>query len=167
MTSTLNGTISQVILLPTSILALLVLGCLLLWHCYRRSGLALILISVGVLAVLSMPFTALHLIRTLQTYPAANPAALAQAQAIVVLGGGISHDQPEYAADASSATTLERLRYAAFLYNQHELPILVTGGTPSGGEAEGWVMKRELESLFNVPVRWLEVELTCPGISYQ
>ncbi|MFW7343425.1 YdcF family protein [Pollutimonas sp. H1-120] len=158
MTSTLNGTISQVILLPTSILALLVLGCLLLWRCYRRSGLVLILVSAGVLAILSMPFTALHLIHTLQVYPAVHPADMAKAQAIVVLGGGISHDQPEYAADVSNNATLERLRYTAFLYNQHELPILVTGGTPSGGEAEGWVMKRELESLFNVPVRWLEVE---------
>ncbi|UYO93960.1 YdcF family protein [Pollutimonas sp. M17] len=105
-----------------------------------------------------MPFTSLRLIRSLEVYPAVDPAVLEQARAVVVLGGGISHDQPEYAADVSSRATLERLRYAAFLYNQHDLPILVTGGNPSGGEAEGWVMKRELESLFNVPVRWLETQ---------
>lgn len=116
------------------------------------------LAGIGLLAVLSMPFTSLRLIRSLEVYPAVDPAVLGQARAVVVLGGGISHDQPEYAADVSSRATLERLRYAAFLYNQHDLPILVTGGNPSGGEAEGWVMKRELESLFNVPVRWLETQ---------
>src|SRR3546814_13157363 len=105
-----------------------------------------------------MPFTSLRLIRTLEVYPAVDPAALVQAKAIVVLGGGISHDQPEYAASVSSSATLDRLRYAAFLYNHHEVPIMVTAGHPSGGEAEGWVMKREPESLFNVPVRWLETE---------
>src|SRR5690606_24989698 len=57
-----------------------------------------------------------------------------------------------------NGATLERIRYAAFLYDQHDLPILVTGGSPSGGEAEGWVMKRELETLFNTPVRWLAVK---------
>jgi uncharacterized SAM-binding protein YcdF (DUF218 family) len=114
--------------------------------------------GISLLATLSMPFASLRLIRTLEVHPAAHASDMAQAQALVVLGGGISHDQPEYAADISTNATLQRLRYAAFLHNHYDIPILVTGGSPSGGEAEGWVMKRELESLFNVPVRWLETE---------
>src|SRR5690606_34608148 len=104
------------------------------------------------------PFVAQSLMRSLEVYPAATHSALADAQAIVVLGGGIDHDQPEYAVDVSNGSTLQRIRYAAFLHKQHDLPILVTGGSPSGGEAEGRVMKRELESMFNVPVRWLEAK---------
>ncbi|MGB3290131.1 MAG: YdcF family protein [Burkholderiaceae bacterium] len=154
----MNSLLSQVVLLPGSLLLLLLTGCVLLWSRYRRSGSAAITLGIVTLAVLGMPFTAMHLIRTLEVYPAVSPSDLAQARAIVVLGGGIDHNQPEYAADVSNGFTLERLRYAAFLHNHHDLPILVTGGNPSGGEAEGWVMKRELESLFNVPVRWLEVE---------
>jgi uncharacterized SAM-binding protein YcdF (DUF218 family) len=156
--STLNNLISQLVLLPTSPLFLLVLGSLLFWGRFRRSGWVLILAGISLLAILSMPFTALHLIRTLQVYPSVQPSEMTKVQAIAVLGGGIRHDQPQFAADASNGFTLERLRYAAFLHNHHDLPILVTGGSPSGGEAEGWVMKRELESLFNVPVRWLETE---------
>ncbi len=158
MTWTLNNLLSQAVLLPGSLLALLVLGGLLALARYRRTGTACIVLSIGLLSILSTPFTSLRLIRLLEIYPAVHPVALAKAQAIVVLGGGISHNQPEYAADVSNPATLERLRYAAFLHNHHDLPILVTGGNPSGGEAEGWVMKRELESLFNVPVRWLETE---------
>jgi uncharacterized SAM-binding protein YcdF (DUF218 family) len=158
VSSTLNNLLSQLVLLPTSLLVLLILGCLLFLGRLRRTGWALILAAISLLTILGMPFTALHLIRTLEVYPAVQPSHLTKVQAIVVLGGGISHDQPEFAADTSNSATLERLRYAAFLHNQHDLPILVTGGDPSGGEAEGWVMKRELESLFNVPVRWLEVE---------
>lgn len=158
MSWTLNDLISQAVLLPNSLLALLVLSGFLFLTCCNRLGWTLFAISLGTMAILSMPFTAGHLIRTLEIYPAASPSNLVNIQAIVVLGGGISHNQPEYAADVSNPATLERLRYAAFLHNHHDLPILVTGGNPSGGEAEGWVMKRELESLFNVPVRWLEAE---------
>lgn len=158
MTPTLNDTLSQAILLPTSLLLLLILGSVLLSvRCYR-SGWAAVILGIAALAILGTPFTAIHLIRTLEVYPAVSPSDLARARAIIVLGGGINHKQPEYAADASNSATLERLRYAAFLHNHHDLPILVTVGNPSSSEAEGWVMKRELESLFNVPVRWLEVE---------
>lgn len=158
MTSTLNTIISQFILLPTSLLIVLFIGCILLYKRCNRSALLLLLIGFGGLTVLSMPFTAQHLVQSLGLVPAATPASLAKAQAIVVLGSGIKRDQPEYAADILTNTSLERVRYAAFLYDEYELPILVTGGNPGGGEAEGWVMKRTLESLFNVPVRWLETK---------
>jgi uncharacterized SAM-binding protein YcdF (DUF218 family) len=158
MKATLNSIVSQIILLPTSLLLPLVASCLLLFLRYRRTGLTLVVIGTCLLAALSMPFTAQRLLSSLETYPAANPITLEKAQAIVVLGGGIRHDQPEYTTDTLNSYSLERIRYAAFLYNHHELPILVTGGNPSGGEAEGWVMKRELETLFNVPVRWLETK---------
>jgi len=150
--------ISQLILLPTSLLIFVGLGLVLMASNYRRGAWVLLLSGIGLLSAFSTPFAAHQLIRSLEVYPALDPSSVARTQAVVILGGGISHDQPEYAADVSNSATLERLRYAAFLHNHHELPILVTGGNPSGGEAEGWVMKRELESLFNVPVRWLEVE---------
>lgn len=158
MLTTLNATLSQVLLLPGILLLLMVVACVLLACRFRRSGWTLLIIGIGSLAILSMPATAHYMIRTLETQSAVNPDALAKVQAIVVLSGGIRHSQPEYATDVSSGATLERLRYAAFLHNQHDLPLLVTGGAPSGSEPEGWVMKRELETVFSVPVHWVETK---------
>lgn len=158
MLTTLNATISQVILLPGILLLLMIAGCILLAYRFRRSGWTLLLIGISSLAILSMPITAHHMIGTLEQQSAVDPAALSKVQAIVVLSGGIRHSQPEYASDVSNSATLDRLRYAAYLYNQSELPILVTGGSPSGGEPEGWVMKRELETMFSVPVHWVETK---------
>ena len=150
--------ISQLLLLPTSLLLLIAVASLLLHRRRLLAGWVVIIVGIGGMLVLSMPFTAQRLIHTLETFAPASPTDLEQAQAIVVLGGGSEQDQPEYAADSLNGYTLERIRYAAFLYQRHGLPILVTGGSPLGGEAEGWIMKRELETLFNVPVRWLETE---------
>lgn len=159
MLTTLNTIVSQAILLPGSLILLMIAGCLLLASRFRRSGWVLLITGIGSLGVLSMPFTAHTMIRALeQQSTALDPRNMAKAQAVVVLGGGSRHKQPEYANDMSSAATLERLRYATFLYNQYEVPILVSGGSPRGGEPEAWVMKRELETLFDVPVRWVEAK---------
>ncbi len=156
MTSTLDSIISQLILLPTSLILLMIIGVLLMACRRQRTGSALLLLGIVALAVLSMPITAHKMIRTLEYETAVDPDELANGKAIVVLGGAIRHEQPEYASDVSSSTTLERLRYAAFLHKQYDKPILVTGGTPSSGEPEGWVMQRDLETVFDVPVRWVE-----------
>ncbi|RTZ43194.1 YdcF family protein [Candidimonas sp. SYP-B2681] len=158
MTSTLNSIISQLILLPTSLILLMIIGCLLMASRFRRAGLTLVLLGIVALSVLSMPITAHKMIRTLEHQDPVDPHELGKVKAIVVLGGAIRHEQPEYASDVSSSTTLERLRYAAFLQNTYDLPILVTGGTPSSGEPEGYVMQRDLETVFRVPVRWTETE---------
>ena len=160
MTSTFNSTVSQIILLPGSLLLLMIIGCILLAARRRRSGWTLLVLGIGSLAVFSMPVTAYMMIRSLEPAAAVDPQQLDKVQAIVLLSGGLRHSQPEYASDVYNSATLERVRYAAFLHTQHNLPIMVTGGNPSGGEAEGWVMKRELETVFNVPVRWQETEST-------
>lgn len=156
MLTTLNTIVSQIILLPGSLIILMIAGCILLTSRFRRSGWLLIITGLIGLGVLSMPFTAHTMIRALEGQTAVDPHDIINAQALVVLGGGSRHKQPEYANDMSSAATLERLRYAAFLYNQHEIPIFLSGGSPRGGEPEAWVMKRELETLFDVPVHWVE-----------
>ena len=158
MTSTLNSIISQLILLPTSLILLIIIGWLLMASRFRRAGLTLVLLGIVALGVLSMPVTAHKMIRTLEYQTAVDPADLGNVRAIVVLGGAIRHEQPEYASDVSSSATLERLRYAAFLQYQYGLPILATGGTPSSGEPEAYVMQRDLETVFDVPVRWVETE---------
>jgi uncharacterized SAM-binding protein YcdF (DUF218 family) len=86
--------------------------------------------------------------------------AAKDAQAIVVLGGGISPNSPEYGgADTVKSGTLARLRYAAWLHRQTGLPILATGGiVGDDGVPEGDLMKSVLEKEFSTPVKWAETK---------
>lgn len=116
------------------------------------AGLALL-----VLGALSWPPVADALLGSLERHPPLSAQALAQAQAIVVLGGGIYPGAPEYGGEDSVARpTLQRLQYAATLQRRSQLPVLVTGGAPEGGRPEGEVMQNVLEQQFGVPVRWVE-----------
>jgi uncharacterized SAM-binding protein YcdF (DUF218 family) len=139
-------------------------GCLLLlaaWG-YKRlrhhpcSGRALLALSLTTLWVLSMPWTARMLVRTLE--PAyADPLRAPPAQAIVVLGGGQYHAAPEYGAATVNGASLARVRYGAHLHRQTGKPLLVSGGTPeSNAQPEAQLMKAVLENEFKVPVAWAE-----------
>lgn len=85
-----------------------------------------------------------------------SPHALKQAEAIVVLGGGVHYNAPEYGGDTLGKSSIERVRYGATLARQSGLPILVTGGTLYSGAPEGKLMMLVLENEFALPVRWTE-----------
>ncbi len=122
----------------------------------RKLGITLACLSLAALLALSMPGVGQRLLHSLETYPPATAVQLADAQAIVVLAGGLYHDAPEYKTSTVNHYSLERLRYAARLARQTHLPILVTGGAPSGGIAEAAAMRDTLEQDFGVKVKWLE-----------
>ena len=84
-----------------------------------------------------------------------DPALVRDAQAIVILGGGV-RTAPEFGGETLGRLTLERVRYGARVARQTALPILVSGGAVYGGTAEAVLMKRALEEEFNVTVRWAE-----------
>ncbi len=60
------------------------------------------------------------------------------------------------AATRSDILTLERVRYGARVARLTNLPVLVTGGSVLGGEAEATLMRQSLEREFGVRVRWAE-----------
>lgn len=97
-----------------------------------------------------------RVIAWLEYYPALTLTRLPHADAIVVLGGGVYRNAPEYGGDTVNSADLERLRYAAHLYRACRLPIIITGGHPGGGESEATVMRQVLQQDFNVPVQWVE-----------
>lgn len=156
MSLILTKVVSQALLLPLNFLILLVISYFLLKGKYKKSGRMLFVFCIAALSVLSMPVVSDELVKSLEIYPAIQGSETLGAQAIVVLGGGIYLDQPEYQASSLSAAGLQRVTYAAYLYQKTRLPILATGGSPFGGEAEADVMRRELARIFNVPVRWVE-----------
>src|SRR5690554_2486087 len=120
-----------------------------------RVGIGLIAGGLFGLGLLSTRYVSSRLLATLQVPPLPNSDH--DAEAIVILGGGIRSSAPEYGGGATiNARTLERLRYGASLYRKTGKPILVTGGAPVGAPVEGPIMRSILENEFGVPVRWVE-----------
>lgn len=145
---------------PGIVIVLATLG-LLLQKRWRYLGTTLLWISVIALVVFSLPITGRALLESLEesAVPLASveDAVAAHAGAIVVLGGGRAADQPQYAGDTVSSSTLERLRYAARLQRATGLPLLVTGGSVFGERtSEAELMQQTLTRDFNVPVTWVE-----------
>ena len=126
---------------------------------HPRLGRRLIVLMMALLWIFSLPFTGDSLLRQLETGNLLSLVARPNAQAIVVLGGGTYFGAPELGGSSVSEASLERLRYAARLYRQSALPLLVTGGDPEKtGTSEAELMKNTLQQDFNVPVRWIEAK---------
>jgi uncharacterized SAM-binding protein YcdF (DUF218 family) len=98
------------------------------------------------------------LMNGLQRVPPIDFTQLAKCQAIVVLGGGVYHDAPEYGGDTIGFVSLERLRYALYLRRRSGLPILATGGAPEGGLAEAMTMRNSAKEDFGNQIQWIEVQ---------
>lgn len=142
------------LLLPPGGLILLGLVGLALVRSHLKAGLSVASFALISLLVLSAPIVSRNLLRTLED-PYTDPVK-ANADAIVVLGGGIYPSAPEFGSAAVGGTTLERLRYAAHLQRRTGKPILVTGGDPAGYSAsEAEQMKATLKDL-GANVRWVE-----------
>jgi uncharacterized SAM-binding protein YcdF (DUF218 family) len=148
--------LAAAILLPPFNLVLLQAAGLLLLKRRPRLGKNLIAVGLALLYLLSTPLVADSLIHLLQSEPLLPNQKVPVAGAIVVLGAGRYANAAEYGGDTASALALERLRYAAYLQRKTGLPVLTTGGSPTGGIPEGRFMREILEQEFHVPVRWTE-----------
>lgn len=140
------------LLLPPGIFLALGLLALLLWR--RRAGQILLALLLLLLWVLSTPRLSWPLVRAVQWQPplTAETARAANAQAIVVLGGGRKLYTADYG-DTVNHWTLLRLRYAARVHRWTELPIVPVGGSPNGkGTPLGPIMQDILVNEFHVPV---------------
>jgi uncharacterized SAM-binding protein YcdF (DUF218 family) len=133
------------VLPPTGPLLFAVAGLLMLKR-HPRLGRGLAWIGVGALFLLSLPVVEGGLSWLLYR----------EGQAVVILGGGLRRETPEYGGDTLGRLTLDRVRYGARLARQTGLPVLVTGGSIGGSISEADVMARALEDEFSVPVRWRE-----------
>lgn len=110
-----------------------------------------------VVLVLSTPFVSSNLMELISYNTVINSGDLKKADAIVILGAGISESAREYDGVDLSPSTLQRIRYGAYLFNQTGLPILVSGGKLPGQQySEAAIMKKILEETFMTPARWIE-----------
>lgn len=147
--------LAAAILPPLGPLLLIALGLLLLRH-RPRAGRVLAWSGLATNLLLITPASVGWLARGLETAPPVSAAALRDAQAIVVLGAGKREHAPEFGGETLNRLALERVRYAALLARRTGLPLLVTGGAPTGDVPEASLMAEALEREYGVAVRWTE-----------
>ena len=150
-----KAVIKTLVLPPTGLLLISLAG-LAIRRRFPRAGIGMAWTGLILLLLLSIPVVSLFLVGTLDRSPAFDIAHAPEAQAIVILGGGVRHDAPEYGGDTIAELTLERVRYGARLARLTHLPVLVTGGVVLRGEPESRLMRDVLEREFGVNVRWME-----------
>lgn len=123
----------------------------------RRWAFGLAVLATVLLVLQSLPLVADSLLRSLESSAGPvleNPAG---AQAVVVLGSGLSQEAAEYGGDTANERTLVRTRYGATVARRFGLPVLVSGGRPvNAARSEAEVMAGILANEFGVPVRWQE-----------
>ena len=150
---------------PLALLLLGLLGVLLAWR-KKRGGLALTGFSLLLLWLLSCDGVAVWLART--ALPQFAPVSAAQlrtgkVQAIVVLGGGVLPEAPEYGQAQPSDRTAARLRYGIWLARKSGLPVAFSGGTgwAAGGmqaASEADVAARVALQDYGFKLRWSEAQ---------
>ncbi len=122
----------------------------------RRAGLALAWGGVIAGLALMLPTTVAPMVHALEDAPVVSPVQLREAQAIVILAGGRRDYAPEFGGETINRLTVERVRYGVRLARQTELPVLVTGGAPTGGTPEGLLMRRAMVEDYGIAPKWVE-----------
>lgn len=141
----------ELILPPTSLLLLTLIGALLIRR-QRRVGWALVVVGFGSLWLLCTPVVADRLTQLAEKYPALDPTNPVDAQAVVVIGGGeFRMYAPEYRGPMADAILLERLTLAAYLSRTYSLPLAI-----SGEKSESAAMAQTLTRNLGVTPRWIE-----------
>ncbi|PJG82258.1 YdcF family protein [Caviibacterium pharyngocola] len=151
----LTKLITAMILPPFSILLLWLFALWLNRINYKKTSRFCTALGILLLYVFSIPYTAQKLQDSLVHEDNLTLDDYKNAQAIVILGGGLRDSKELYATLAVPQIPLERLRYAAYLYKQTHLPILISGSSPNGN-SEAKIMAKELRDFFDVPTKWLE-----------
>jgi uncharacterized SAM-binding protein YcdF (DUF218 family) len=151
----IKALLKALVLPPTGPLLLSAFGVGIL-NRFPRAGRTLAAAGVLLLLALSVPVVAVALMRFVDTSPPLDFVRAKSAQAVVILGGGTRRNAAEYGGDTLGRLTLERVRYGARVARVTGLPVLVTGGSVLGGEAEAKLMQDSLEQEFGVGVRWAE-----------
>jgi uncharacterized SAM-binding protein YcdF (DUF218 family) len=144
------------ILLPPVLPLLLIFAGLLLLKSRPRLGRGLAWGGLVLTLLLSTPATIEFIVAPLESVPVLTEENLEQAGAIVILGAGQRRFMPEYDGATPNRLALERLRYGARLARKSGLPLLVSGGAPTGDRAEADLMAECLQEDFGVEPRWVE-----------
>lgn len=109
--------------------------------------------------LLSLPIVVAGMFQLLEIHPPLSRPQLDQfdGQVIVVLSAGRDSQAPEWQRDVSGPHTAMRLRYAAHLQRQMEIPLLLSGGGKGQyGLSMAEIMARDLAQQYGIEVDWIE-----------
>jgi uncharacterized SAM-binding protein YcdF (DUF218 family) len=151
--------LSRLLMPPGLLIVLMLLAFLGLLGRRRLGGMLLLALCLALTATLSLPVVGKQLIRQVEVRAPLSLHTLDRsAGAIVVLGGGLYSNAPEFQGqDVADGVVLERLRYGVFLQRRTGLPLLVTGGSVYGKETpESLAMAASLRDDFHVEPKWVE-----------
>jgi uncharacterized SAM-binding protein YcdF (DUF218 family) len=144
--------LTNLVIPPTSLAYLALLGLLLARRRRGRTGMAVSLAALAGVLALGMPVTSRALLVSLEGGDAPPPAE--PPQAVVILSADVDRTPNGLEPDS---LTLQRLLAGARLWQRTHLPVLVSGGPLRPGDTPvAAVMARTLERDFHVPVRWIE-----------
>lgn len=147
----LKNLVKELLLPPAGAIWLSLLGLLLLRRRPLLARLCLI-VGIGSIWLLSTPIVSDAITGLAEQYPPLDMKLAANAQAIVILGGGGQRAfAPEYGGPAAEPLLLERLSYGAYLARETHLPILVTGFS-----IEARAMHDTLQRNFGIEPRWID-----------
>ena len=150
----LKALLLSLVLPPGALLILAAFGLLLTRSVrLRRTGMALCSVAIGVLWLLATPVVVSQLAKLMTQYAVLDMRRPVDAQAVVILAGGVRRYAPEYNDDAPNEITLQRITYGARVARKTGLPVLVTGG-----RGEALVMRDFLTQDFGIAPRWVETE---------
>lgn len=153
----LTKILTAITLPPFNIAVIWILTLILKRLHYKKMSCFFTILGIAMLYLFSIPFMATLLNNSLMDEYKLNLQDYQQAQAIVVLGGGLRDSTELYGNITVTNNELERMRYAAFLYKETGLPILATGRSPNGN-SEAKAIAKEFQQFFDVPTRWEENE---------
>lgn len=147
----------KTIILPPASPLLAALLAVLVWR-ISGAGRRWAIGSLLLLYLLSTPLVGDGLLALLEVIPPrAEDQQLPQGGGAIVILSAESRLTPEFEFPSPGSITLERLRYGAAVQRAIGLPVLVSGGIPSGGSYSlASVMRRSLNEDFRVPVTWSE-----------
>lgn len=156
----LKPVLTALVLPPAGPLLLALLGVLV---ATRRRALGLGIATLAIAATLLLSTNAVALLLAPHLMPGVRAAQVQDVravQAIVVLGGGVHPQAPEYGLAQPSAHTLQRLRYGAWLARHTGKPLGFAGGvgwaaTGTAVEPESTVAQRVLAE-YRLEARWLD-----------
>jgi len=147
--------LSALFLPPLGLILLAMFGFWFFLRSPKSLGIWLLVGALAMLWLLSVPWIASSLLSGVEV--PCHRMLKGEAEAIVILGGGVYRGALEYDEMISpNARTLERIRYGAMLSREKRKPILVTGGAVETLLPEAVSMRNVLEKEFLIPVRWVE-----------
>lgn len=155
--------IGSLLLPPALPLLLTALGIAVGWRA-RRTGAVIALAGIASLWLLSCHAVAVWLSQALLERPAPATVAALQtsgAQAVVVLGGGVESEPPEYGEAQLGPASAARLRYGIRLAQRANLPLAFAGGRGWAGSgiqaaSEAEVAARTAKAEYGQSIRWVE-----------